>query len=68
MVFFSGALSRRPGKGSSALACTNAAVETLARALAVELGPRLRVNCISPGLTRTGAFGAMPQVGSKRLL
>ncbi|MEM8752504.1 MAG: SDR family oxidoreductase, partial [Pseudomonadota bacterium] len=52
ITFFSGALSRRPGAGASGLAAVNAAVEGLSRALAKELGPKLRVNTISPGLTR----------------
>ena len=58
----SGALSRRPGTGSTALAMANAALETLTKGLCHELGPRLRVNCLSPGLCRTSAFAGMPQV------
>lgn len=60
VVLFSGILSRRPDKGSAILAAINSAVETLGKALAVELSP-VRVNVISPGLTRnTGAFLGMP--------
>lgn len=55
VTFFSGALARRPGKNSSALAAANAAVETLTIALANDLAP-IRVNCVSPGLTRTNAI------------
>ena len=61
IILFSGILSRRPDKGSAILAAINAAVETLGKALAVELAP-VRVNVISPGLTRnTGAFLGMPE-------
>jgi len=57
---FSGILSRRPDKGSPILAAINSAVETLGKALAVELAP-IRVNVISPGMTRdTGAYLGMP--------
>jgi NAD(P)-dependent dehydrogenase (short-subunit alcohol dehydrogenase family) len=59
-LLFSGALSRRPGTGSSLLGMANAAIESLTKALALELAPRLRANCISPGLTRTEAFAGMP--------
>ncbi|MBE9170457.1 SDR family oxidoreductase [Pleurocapsales cyanobacterium LEGE 06147] len=41
-----------PGKGVSALACTNAAVEALSRCLAVELAP-IRINVIKPGMIDT---------------
>ena len=60
LVLFSGVLSRRPGSAASALAAINAAVEGLTRALAKELGPAVRVNCISPGMTRTEAYDGMP--------
>lgn len=60
ITFFTGALSRRPGRGSSSLAMANAALECLTKALAHDLGPRLRVNAISPGLSRTEAFAGMP--------
>jgi NAD(P)-dependent dehydrogenase (short-subunit alcohol dehydrogenase family) len=43
------------------LGAVNAAVEGLTRGLALELGPRLRVNCCSPGMVRTDAYGAMPE-------
>jgi NAD(P)-dependent dehydrogenase (short-subunit alcohol dehydrogenase family) len=60
IILFSGILSRRPDKGSPILAAVNSAVETLGKALAVELAP-VRVNVISPGMTRdTGAYLGMP--------
>ena len=59
IILFSGILSRRPDKGSPILAAINSAVETLGKALAVELAP-VRVNVISPGMTRdTGAYLGM---------
>jgi len=60
IILFSGILSRRPDKGSPILAAINSAVETLGKALAVELAP-VRVNVISPGMTKdTGAYLGMP--------
>jgi NAD(P)-dependent dehydrogenase (short-subunit alcohol dehydrogenase family) len=56
----SGALAKRPGKGSAALAAANAAVEVLGKGLAVDFGPRLRVNVISPGLTDTEVWANLP--------
>ena len=37
----------------------NAAIEGLTRGLALELGPKLRVNCISPGMVRTEAYSGL---------
>jgi len=67
ITLFSGVLSRRPGKNSSILAAVNGAIESLTKALAAELGPRLRVNCISPGLTRTDAFSSMSKEAQERM-
>ncbi len=61
ITFFSGVLSRRPGLNCTALGAVNAAVEGLTRGLALELGPRLRVNCVSPGMVRTEAYSRMPE-------
>ncbi len=59
ITLFSGVLSRRPSRNGAGLAAVNAAVEGLSRALALELGPRLRVNTLAPGMTRTDAYAAM---------
>lgn len=59
ITFFSGVLSRRPSRTAAGLSAVNAAVEALGRALALELGPRLRVNTVSPGMTRTEAYAGM---------
>ncbi len=60
ITLFSGVLSRRPGANCSALGAVNAAVEGLTRGMALELGPALRVNCISPGMVRSEAYDKMP--------
>ncbi len=59
VVLFSGIFSRRPAAGYSTMAAVNGAIESLGRALAVELAP-LRVNVVSPGLTDTPAYAGMP--------
>lgn len=60
ITFFSGVLSRRPGANCAALGAVNGAVEALARGLALELGPDIRVNCMSPGMVRSDAYAGMP--------
>jgi len=59
IVFVAGVLNRRPGLNCAPLAATNGALEGLTRALALELGPRLRVNCLSPGFCATERFDHM---------
>ena len=61
ITFVSGVLGRRPGVNCSPLACTNGALEGLTRSLALELGPRLRVNCLSPGFCNTERFDHMEE-------
>ncbi|MFI6043567.1 SDR family oxidoreductase [Nocardia sp. NPDC051321] len=48
LTFTSGIAAYRPGPGSSIVAAANGALESLAYALAIELGP-IRVNVVSPG-------------------
>jgi NAD(P)-dependent dehydrogenase (short-subunit alcohol dehydrogenase family) len=67
ITFFSGVLSRRPGLNCSGLGAVNAAVEGLTRALALELGPKLRVNCISPGMVKTEAYSSMSEEGRDQM-
>lgn len=60
ITLFSGVLSRRPGINCAALGAACAAIEALTRGLALELGPRLRVNCIAPGMVRTELHDRAP--------
>lgn len=55
ITFLSGGLSRRPEIGSSMVTASQAAVEGLAKALAVELAP-IRVNTILPGAIDTSMW------------
>lgn len=68
VVFVSGVLCRRPGANCSPLAAANGAVEALTKALALELGPRLRVNCLSPGFVDTERFDHLPQDRRQNML
>ena len=61
ITFFSGVLSRRPGMNCSGLGAVNSAVEGLVRGLALELGPDIRVNCMSPGMVRSDAYAGMEE-------
>ena len=56
IVLVAGVLNRRPGRNCLPLATTNGALEGLTRALALEWGPRVRVNCLSPGFCDTERF------------
>jgi len=61
IMLFSGVLSRRPGENCAGLGAVNGAVEALTRAMALELGPNVRVNCMSPGMVRSEAYSSMPE-------
>ena len=56
ITFVGGVLNRRPGLNCSPLASTNGALEGLTRSLALDLGPKIRVNCLSPGFCNTERF------------
>jgi NAD(P)-dependent dehydrogenase (short-subunit alcohol dehydrogenase family) len=56
VVMCAGVLNRRPGVNCAPLAMANGALEGLTRTLALEWGPRLRVNCLSPGFCDTERF------------
>jgi len=57
-VIFSGVAAAKIAVGTMGVAITNAAADTLARSLALELAP-IRVNAISPGVIDTGAWDAL---------
>ena len=61
-VIFSGVAAAKIAVGTLGVAITNAAAETLARSLALELAP-IRVNAISPGVIDTGAWDAFGAQG-----
>lgn len=52
IVLMSGAFGQRPLAGGASYAACNGAIESLCKALAVELAP-IRVNVISPGTIHT---------------
>ena len=68
IVFVAGILNRRPGINCTPLAIANGALEGLTRTLALEWGPRLRVNCLSPGFTNTERFDLMDPIRKQQML
>lgn len=60
ITFFSGVASQKPIAGLSVASAINGAVESLTRALAVELSP-IRVNAIAPGTIITPVWDSMPK-------
>jgi NAD(P)-dependent dehydrogenase (short-subunit alcohol dehydrogenase family) len=59
ITFVSGFLSHRPSGGAVLQGAINAALEALARGLALERAP-IRVNAVSPGLIDTPLWDSMP--------
>jgi NAD(P)-dependent dehydrogenase (short-subunit alcohol dehydrogenase family) len=68
VVFVAGILNRRPGLNCAPLAMANRALEGLTRSLALEWGPRLRVNCLSPGFCDTERFDHMDPEQKEQML
>ena len=60
LTFISGFLSVRPSAGAVLQGAINAALEALARGLALELAP-VRVNTVSPGLIATPLWSSMAE-------
>jgi NAD(P)-dependent dehydrogenase (short-subunit alcohol dehydrogenase family) len=60
IVLTSSTVPRRPSSGFAVGASISAAVEALARALAVELAP-VRVNVVAPGIVRTPLWNRLPE-------
>lgn len=58
LTFTSGIAAYRPSPGGAVVAAVNGALESLARALAIELAP-VRVNVVSPGWVDTPVWDAV---------
>jgi NAD(P)-dependent dehydrogenase (short-subunit alcohol dehydrogenase family) len=67
LTIVSGFLSLRPRPNSAIVSAANGALESLTRALALELAP-VRVNCVSPGIIDTPIRAAMPETARKEML
>jgi NAD(P)-dependent dehydrogenase (short-subunit alcohol dehydrogenase family) len=66
LTFISGFLSERPSGTAVLQGAINAALEALARGLALEFGP-IRVNPVSPGLIETPIWDGLPSEKRKGL-
>jgi NAD(P)-dependent dehydrogenase (short-subunit alcohol dehydrogenase family) len=66
IVLTTGIAGRRPHKGWVVVASVAGTIESLTRALAVELAP-IRVNAVSPGVVRTNLWQNMPEVERENL-
>jgi NAD(P)-dependent dehydrogenase (short-subunit alcohol dehydrogenase family) len=66
ITFVSGVLSKRPSPTSVLQGAINAALESLARGLALERAP-IRVNAVSPGLIDTPLHDRMPAEARKAM-
>ena len=67
LTLVSGFLSVRPRPNSAIVSAANGALESLSRALALELAP-VRVNCVSPGIIDTPIRAAMPEAARLGML
>lgn len=67
LTLVSGMLGVRPSGKATVLSAVNAAVDTLARALASEMAP-VRVNCVSPGRIDTEWWDHLPDAERSALL
>jgi NAD(P)-dependent dehydrogenase (short-subunit alcohol dehydrogenase family) len=67
LTLVSGFLSIRPRPNSAIISAANAALESLSRALALELAP-VRVNCVSPGIIDTPIRAAMTEAARQDML
>ncbi|MBS0351560.1 MAG: SDR family oxidoreductase [Proteobacteria bacterium] len=64
IIFFAGCWSQKPIFGAAIPSSINGAIESLARALALELAP-IRVNVISPGIIDTPVFSGISESEKK---
>jgi NAD(P)-dependent dehydrogenase (short-subunit alcohol dehydrogenase family) len=56
VINFSSSIASKPSRGVSIYAATKGGVESFTKAMAVELAPIVRVNCVSPALVRSEAY------------
>jgi NAD(P)-dependent dehydrogenase (short-subunit alcohol dehydrogenase family) len=68
LTFVSGVYSQRPQADAVLQGALNAAVEALARGLALELAPHVRVNTVSPSTTATPLWDKLGPQGRERKL
>jgi NAD(P)-dependent dehydrogenase (short-subunit alcohol dehydrogenase family) len=66
ITFVSGVCSQRPQASAAQQGALNAAVEALARGLALELAPAVRVNTVSPSVTATPLWDKLGPAGRER--
>lgn len=62
-----GTAADRPGPGWAVASSITGAVESLTRALAVELAPRIRVNAVSPGVLRSPLWDNLSEADREAL-
>lgn len=67
LTLVTGFLSVRPRPNSAIVSAANGALESLARALALDLAP-VRVNAVSPGVIDTPIRAAMPEAARREML
>ncbi len=67
LTLVSGFLSIRPRPNAAIVSAANGALESLTRALALELAP-VRVNNVSPGIIDTPIRAAMPEAARREML
>jgi 3-oxoacyl-[acyl-carrier protein] reductase len=69
VINISSIAARMPSAGSSMYAASKAAVESLTRSHAIELGPRgITVNCVAPGTTETAMSESGFPTEARRLI
>ena len=60
LTLTNGMVAHKPAKGAVISSAMAGGIEFMTRALAVELAP-VRVNCVCPGLIRTGVWDSIPE-------